>query len=985
MKKRLFFSFVALLCAICSFAQHQDGEYVYTSNARYKLIGNNVMSEAVGTFTQDDGFGGWALIDGAADYSEFAEVGSGLRWTNSLATNGIVSTVDVTAPGLYIVMFKMYNEDNAFTTAANIAAKNGVQIVANMEGGASTTNADESATEKSSGTFTVETSENEYFLMMNIQNPWNTKLNIVLSGLLENTLITGIEVWQAQQVWDIRALNKYLEDANLYMTDSEFSDFQENTEALAKLQETVQGIQDLLDNPDTQSMFDDESTGEDAKAMLSEAIDEYFEATAIDVSDLFKTTANGKNYVGFDFANWEFLSRGKLAPTGPNMNLQSGNWGHLNTTEASTAYPDPTALTSRIQNNQPKNASAFNIFHQDFPQGKYFFTAELRASSTSKDSWPCKPDFANESLCQYFINNDVRDITIGGNNWTKVVIVSETPDDEMFHAGVFWSGPNSDCTMEIVPNQGTVNITQASGNAGGVFDIRNVKVRAFNTDMRTDVERKAYYSAFKAQYDAIVAAREAALEMQKDVTTYPYRQDSLAAAFTQWDPYYNQMINGGWVGTEGEDTKVATDEQLQNFVKFQGVWATPEDTVGVANYTDYPVSRGYQNATAYVKNAIAHFTTLAQTISTAKSVRDDAMNVSGDKATFDEAIAAAQKIYDDTYAAANVGSYVADSTTVMSANETLLAAIDAFKESAKLENFLEFRFDADADGNAVYTTIYGDPDPDTGDPTVAGYEIAATTGDFKMTFANAGAFSATTTGGTYFQLGSANLNDVLRVGNSEAKIDFSGAGLTADEVLRVEFDLWGGKLTGKSVYAGIRNAEGDCLGGFKFRPYDANVSQNDFTDGTIGIDLKTQSKIGAIGSSSEQNDKIHANGALNHFVLVYDVKAQTIVGELYAKGATSPTSGDVSGATLPMVANENGDYLPAVFYVGSDYNNADRRCWFDNLTMVKYKSSADVTGIREVTPVNAETLNGNLYNIAGQAVSDSFKGVVIQNSKKFIK
>lgn len=79
MKKRLFFSFVALLCAISSFAQHQSGDYIYTTDARYKLTGSNLLSTSVGTFTDGDGFGGWNLIDGSADYSEFAEVGSGLK------------------------------------------------------------------------------------------------------------------------------------------------------------------------------------------------------------------------------------------------------------------------------------------------------------------------------------------------------------------------------------------------------------------------------------------------------------------------------------------------------------------------------------------------------------------------------------------------------------------------------------------------------------------------------------------------------------------------------------------------------------------------------------------------------------------------------------------------------------------------------------------------------------------------------------------
>ena len=42
-----------------------------------------------------------------------------------------------------------------------------------------------------------------------------------------------------------------------------------------------------------------------------------------------------------------------------------------------------------------------------------------------------------------------------------------------------------------------------------------------------------------------------------------------------------------------------------------------------------------------------------------------------------------------------------------------------------------------------------------------------------------------------------------------------------------------------------------------------------------------------------------------------------------------------------------------------------------------------LTGIENVN--NAKIANGKMFNIAGQAVSNNFKGIVVVNGKKFVK
>lgn len=979
-----------LMCSLGLYAQHQANDYIYTPNGRFKLTENNLFNSQASVFSLDDGFGGWTPLTGSADYTEYALVEDGmLTWTNALATNGIVGTATIEPGYTYIVTFNMYNDDAPFTSAVGEGVKSRIQIVANSTPDEFISTIEGEKSEVSSDVVLIGTANSDYAVSVKVENALNNQLHIVFAGLPANTHITNVEIWKAIQVYDVRLLNKVISYAETLINDENFS---ANTVALATFKsECYDAVTDMLAN--MPELFDNESAGEDAATMLNEGIEEYLEASAPSLANLIQTKNGSSTYTGFDFASWPDMGRNNLTATGPNVYVQGGSWGHL---------PGDAAISLRIQ--QGYNLSgAFNVYHPLFTAGKYFFTAEIRnAGNPTKNNWPGTPSYDLVTTCQYFINGNINDVEVGGQEWTRIYLVSDVPENEYLHAGIFWPGAGGDDVMEYVPGQNFVNIGAVGTSGGGIFEVRNVEVRGFDgAQLIADIERASYFTPFKAQYDAIVNARNDVLALQADKATYPYNQDTLQIALDKWDPYYEKMINSGWVGSEGEDTKVATVEQLTNFVKFQGVWETPEDTIGVEGYMDYPVSRGYLNAANYVKASVAHFTTVASTITLAKTVRDDDLNSNGDKATLNGVIESTQSFMDATYAAASDASYENDVLDMTSVNDVLLEAIEAFKQSAALSNFAEFFFDNG------YTTLYdteGEADPETGLQPVIGYEVPATTGDFKMTFASATAFNPDNTAGeTTYMLGTNGANDqILRVGSSEATIDFSGAGITADECLRLEFDCWTGNLNTGFFGAGVKNAEGDRLGGFWLNRYRGIIDSrgagwyNDFAtyeptydvNGAVnGYNMVSGSmNINDMYGQGKANEVLLANNAYNHFVLVYDAKAQTIIGEIYVGGSTTPKApGIANGQALTMPNNENEDFIPAKFYLNSNYTNKDRRCWIDNITMIKYKSNAEVTGINEVVTKNKAAGNGTIYNIAGQAVSENFKGILIKNGKKYIK
>jgi hypothetical protein len=88
---------------------------------------------------------------------------------------------------------------------------------------------------------------------------------------------------------------------------------------------------------------------------------------------------------------------------------------------------------------------------------------------------------------------------------------------------------------------------------------------------------------------------------------------------------------------------------------------------------------------------------------------------------------------------------------------------------------------------------------------------------------------------------------------------------------------------------------------------------------------------------------------------------------------------------LTPIASTITDTKVAKVVLSSEYSNAGRRSWFDNLKVYKYVSQADGpidSGVKAVAGVKAD---GAIYNLAGQRLNAApQKGLYIQNGKKFV-
>ena len=223
-------------------------------------------------------------------------------------------------------------------------------------------------------------------------------------------------------------------------------------------------------------------------------------------------------------------------------------------------------------------------------------------------------------------------------------------------------------------------------------------------------------------------------------------------------------------------------------------------------------------------------------------------------------------------------------------------------------------------------------------------------------------------GSTTDETGAVILTDslgMLRVGNSEAVVEIEGTPAKETDIVNIQFDFYFGSLITKNAGYKVLSAEGDTICGLFCSKYSGTDLLN-----TFGVDYN--GKINSVGSSSASNSAIAAESNKTHFDVVLDYGAKTMY---------CTTSGSKGTATTEAIALP--ELTPAKFVIYSDYNNADRRCWFDNLIIQNIAAGPVEQGIENVESV--KVFDNAMYNLQGQRILAPVKGqIYIQNGKKML-
>ena len=935
--KKVLLTLFAVVAAISSYAQYQVGDYILSDQGRFKVTGvADIEQPSLGSTV-------WQNVTALYDsyVADAADEAAGIDFSgimankeNAESTDSIFAAFPLTYGTNYILTFR-FKQGAGGTAAQSSLTSTDVNYIdawvakADFQGVKSgTAGTDYMQVATTFSLLADEWKEVSWNFTDTIQDAsGNSFLNIRFGRIeTESVIASNMQLVSVVQTYDTRVIERRIAYVEQLMKDANFA-VAEAEDAKAELEGIIIAIKEGIPAGE----FDDEADATDAVNNLESYIEDFLGVTSGDLESILKcNTTNAGN-----------KGRGSLTSYGNTVTLTGGNWGKI--------ADDNGAIRSAIQNSYENKNNIVDVNNSYLPAGKYFFSGEIRNANSGKDSWPCVPTYNLTTDCTISLGDAEKTVTISGEEYTSFYIVGTVPEGSQFSAKITWPGPDK----------------------GGIFNVRNLVVRTFDYQAAVDtVQRKTDFATFKAQWDAAQGRLATINERLGDkLADYPYAVDTLRNALAKWTPYLDEITGLGWIDADGNDTGVATNEELVDWAKRQG--KTDEEGYDEeTNTTWYQVVRGLDAAIKTSTEMNSFIPAFEAVIAAAKATLADEMYQFGDKETFSEAIGDAESVLSDIKLDPVDDTYDADTLAVSNATKTLNEAIEAFKQSADgtLKPFIDIDF------STGWTQ------------TDEGYAIKGKDDMGEMTFTSATVQTNNATAETKFSLGFEGTNEeVLRIGNGDGTIAFDAP--TDDEVLRVTFDVWLGKLTKRFFRVQLCNEEGSRIAGFNIDCYNVKSDYNDFNDAdNTGMNILSYAT--GIGSSSQTNNAIYAANNKTSVDLVIDYKANTVKGIV-----ENPQKGKCEGAVMPLTKAYDDNKIVKLL-IGSSYSsNPERRCWFDNVKIYKYPSSAtgeDPVSINSVANTTSNAAAG-IYTISGAKVNGLQKGINIvkmqngQVKKVFVK
>jgi hypothetical protein len=389
---------------------------------------------------------------------------------------------------------------------------------------------------------------------------------------------------------------------------------------------------------------------------------------------------------------------------------------------------------------------------------------------------------------------------------------------------------------------------------------------------------------------------------------------------------------------------------------------TTRDSTGLLQY------EVYQNATKWIIAANNKFVAVNDTLSSIQAVIDEALTTIDmrlyDYATGKAELLAAINTAQNVQAQMKAVDYSEENAaTIVAANAELKAAIEAFKVSIPASAITTI-VDIDFEQNAVQ-------DAETGLYSVPGAVN-------KMTFSS---WSTDGTGSQPFEKGFwANGEQLwkgyLRVGNGTGTVEFDPTddGAMDYNILKVACDMYVQGLSGRSVgfflkYVDAEEQDADVFGLFH------NFYNGTNTNNTCNVDISyIWAKSGSgynNASPADATDSLTANPLeKSHIEVIMDYGMETMYCTISSVNGTTQSE--------PVELTE----VPTKFILQSNYNNSDRRIWFDNLLIQRIKTN-DPAGIKNFKTTDKQSTG--YYTISGiRVATPTQKGVYITNGKKVV-
>lgn len=936
--------------------------YVYTATQRVKITGENIVTN--GAFESKEG---WTNAAGEELNAEVWEISAGegpggenaiKSLSNTTADAALCRSWALTEAGGYVVM---YDIKGAATTVTGIVNGNTSCLDFFLTSG-------ESLTKGAEGDVQVAT-------VNGFKDDWKTvayyfeaadgqKLVMHAEKLNAEAMITNIRILPATLVYDDRILKEKLAYVDKLIATEKFTQDTENG-FIGNVVSTMKG------------MFDDPSALDDISG--TQALIDAYEGELklwydLNASDLLKEETSWSKYG----------DTRKKDGIGGNWKGTGGRWFHKNNGGSNEITADGDEIGHRFQGGMEGNASQYYTITPSFA-GTYMFSLDIVGHYMTGSSGKSKT-YTDASTDNYITdwNRDFKGVTmyagkdIMGADAEANATMNAEQEGQKVDCGII-SNPNAknnpqkfvvfyEVSQDMVDAQTpvTFGITYIMdpdrvSKLGSNVNIANPQIRLIGVtqdviDFQNEVKKIiVQQSPLK---ERLGWAND---DMAKTAADgYPWGKAALKEAIDHYQPVYDASLTV--VDAEGNVLNEA-------FIKGQMKAAALGEGILYSDSLLNSVKAMNSARSAFASTNSLPAVTYPQKVADAESVYSDEFYGAGDKATFRTAIDDAINKRAEILATTTDETRVADSTAFENHLKTLAEAVEAFKTSANNLPIIDIDF------------------ANNFEATEEGHKIAGAKGEMNFTNANPENNNVDKEMSYAKGCGEEKL-DVLRVGSAEAWVNIAEADQPGEgDIIRFEFDMWSNRLSGKSIIIELRNADNQRVAGLKYNPYDNATGYNDFDDAAnegLTLNLNTSWMAGTAGDVATLVDAYKT-----HFTLMVDRKA------VAASGTTVTTKGTFGGKLIPLrkdlgdgtdtqEATPLTDTKIAKFVLNSDYATYQgRRCWFDNLKAYKYASQAEgpITAIETVETVKAN--DGAIYNLAGQKVSKSFKGLIIKNGKKY--
>ena len=504
MNKRLLISFAAIMGAMTSFA-YNVGDYVYTHDAKFKVVGENLIAN--GNFASN--YDGWTDYAGGAlspDYWSIetgaAEDGKGnvIQSANGgadLTGNYMYQAVPFESGKTYVVTFKMKGVEPG-TSSITQKTSNYVDVFANADGTVSKT-ADRFQQVATTDAISAEWTSYSYSFTDTVSGGSTGYIVVSFGQLAQGTQISDIAINEVEQVYDSRVADKEIAYAKSLLAIEDFKNGRD----------VFMGVLEGIEAAFKSSEMDDVAAAEDALKSFVDAENTFLDANSYDVSSMI----NSKQL-------WT-----------TKMQKANGTYGDWYVEGSTRWFHDPASdpyIRDAIQGGYNLPAGTAKIV-KEMPAGKYFFSCESkghRMAGSSKATM-YEPDYTYVvEGAKVFVGKDSVSFNLDQRNFERHFVMGTLAEGETLNAG-FWHPA-----------------TSVDNKLGGTVYMQTPVLRIVgdnsNGEMKTYVENYVALKNIATQANSLKVMLDSAVVISAKAE-YPWGKAELNDTTTKYQAVYSEL------------------------------------------------------------------------------------------------------------------------------------------------------------------------------------------------------------------------------------------------------------------------------------------------------------------------------------------------------------------------------------------------------------------------------------------------------------